>query len=79
MDMFREKSLRVLENIRKYKISEITMNRLIGSVLGIDKGVNNSKKYKEASKYTRKMLNMMFKYNNKMFLSNFKRAKNTQP
>lgn len=74
MDAFREKSLNVLENIRKYKISEMTMNRLIGSVLGIDRGVNSTKKYKEASKYTRKMLNMMYKYNKKMFLSNFKKS-----
>ena len=74
MKIFVEKSLSVLESIRKYKISEITMNRLIGSVLGVDRGVNDAKKYKEASKYTRKMLNMMFKYNRKMFLMNFKKA-----
>lgn len=74
MKIFVEKSLSVLESIRKYKISEETMNRLVGSVIGIDHGVNDTKEYKEASKYTRKMLNMMYRYNPKMFLSNFKRG-----
>lgn len=73
-DEFKIKSEYVLESIRKFNISNITMNRLIGSTLGIDTKVNNNKKYKHASKYTRKMLNMMYKYDKKRFLSNFKKS-----
>ena len=70
---FKEKSEYVLESIRKFSISDITMNRLISSALGIDAGVRNDSKYKKASRYTRKMLNMMYKYDKKRFLNNFKR------
>lgn len=71
MDDFKNKSQEVINQIRSYKINELTMNRLIGSVLGVDTKINNKKKYRDASKYTRKMLNMMYKYNKEMFLSNF--------
>ena len=37
------------------------MNRLIGSVLGVDKGIKNNFKYRKASKYTRKLLNMLYR------------------
>ena len=66
------KTKEVEEQIRNYRISNITMNRLISSVLGIDLGVRSDRKYKEASKYTRKMLNQMYKYNREQFLKNFK-------
>lgn len=71
MDDFIEKSQEVIDSIRAFKISKITMNRLIGSVLGVDRSVNTNRKYRAASKYTRKMLNMMYKYNKDMFLANF--------
>lgn len=68
------KTEEVLEKISKIKLSKLTMNRLIGSVLGIDWGVNDAYKYKEASKYTRKTMNMLYRSNKKMFLDNFKTA-----
>ena len=71
MDDFKEKSQEVIDSIRAFKISKITMNRLIGSVLGVDRSINTNRKYRAASKYTRKMLNMMYKYNKDMFLANF--------
>lgn len=71
MDEFKEKSLEVLNAIKSYKISKITMNRLIASVLGITMQIGDNKKYREASKYTRKMLNAMYKYDKEKFLSNF--------
>lgn len=74
MDEFKEKSKNVIESVKSYKVSKITMNRLIGAALGIDMKVNNTKKYREASKYTRKMLNLMYRYNKDMFLQNFKKC-----
>lgn len=62
------------EKIKRFKISKITMNRLIGSVLGIDLGIKNSYKYKDVSKYTRKMMNMMYKVDKIKFLENFKKT-----
>ena len=73
MDDFREKSQEVIDKLRTYKISGITMNRLIGTALDVDRGVPNGKKYREASKYTRKMLNMMYRYDKEKFLLNFKK------
>lgn len=66
------KTKEVQNEIGNFRISNITMNRLIGSVLGVDEKINIDKKYKEASKYTRKMLNQMYKYNKEQFLNNFK-------
>lgn len=74
MDDFKEKSQEVLNQINKIKISKITMNRLIGTALGIDKCINTNKKYISASKYVRKMLSVMYKYNKDIFLSNFKNS-----
>lgn len=71
MDEFKEKSQEVLNSISSCKISKITMNRLIASVLGIDMQIGDKKKYRDASKYTRKMLNAMYKYDKEKFLSNF--------
>lgn len=70
-DIFEEKSKEIIEQIKKMKISQITMNRLVGSVLGVDQSVNEKKKYKIATKYTRKMLNLMYRYDRDKFLLNF--------
>ena len=59
------------EKLCRFKISKITMNRLIGSVLGVDTWVRNEYKYKDVSKYTRKLLNMMYKVNKEYFLKCF--------
>lgn len=61
----------VLGKISGLKITKLTMNRLLGSVLGVDWGVNNAYKYKEASKYIRKTMNILYRINKKMFLENF--------
>ena len=74
MDEFKEKSQEVLDSIKSYKISKITMNRLIGTALGVEMRIGEKKKYKVASKYTRKMLNMMYKYDKDKFLDNFIKA-----
>lgn len=71
IDVFENKSKEVIDEIKKIKIGRYTMNRLIGSVLGIDKHVSEKKKYKRATKYTRKMMNMMYRYDKTLFLSNF--------
>ena len=72
VDELIQKTKEVQNEISKYKISVVSMNRLIGTVLGVDNGVRNDRKYKEASKYTRKMLNQMYVYNKEQFLKNFK-------
>lgn len=74
MDEFKEKSQEVIDKIRSYRISNITMNRLVGTALDVDRGVRNDKKYKSASKYVRKMLNIMYRYDKEKFLLCFKTA-----
>lgn len=74
MEEFKEKSQEVFDNIKSRKISKITMNRLIGSVLGVEMRIGEKKKYRDASKYTRKMLNAMYRYDKEKFLSNFIKA-----
>lgn len=69
-----EKTKKICDDLKSLKISELTMNRLIGSVLGIDLGINSNKKYREMSKYSRKILNMMYRINREKFLKNFKKC-----
>jgi len=59
------------EKLCGLKISKVTINRLIGSVLGIDMGVKNDYKYKITSKYMRKMMNLLYNVNKEYFLSCF--------
>lgn len=73
VEIFIEKTEKVLNSIRSYKISEVTMNRLIGSALGVETTVAKNKKYKNATKYTRKMLNLLYRYDKEKFLKNFKK------
>ena len=70
-DLLKIKTDDVLNYLRSKKISKLTMNRLIGSVLGIDWGVNNNYKYNEASKYVRKMMNLLYQSDKRKFLENF--------
>lgn len=69
-----EKSKEVLDKMSKIKIGNVvTINRLIELALGLDKGVGNSKKSKyHPEKYTRKILNLLYKTNKNKFLTNFK-------
>lgn len=71
IELLIDKSKSVLEELRKLKITKYTMNRLIGSVLGVDRCVRSEFKYRETSKYIRKMLNVLYKVNKDQFLNNF--------
>ena len=67
-----EKSNSVMQELSKIKIGNIvTINRLIEIALGLEKNNNNPKCYKSAQKYTRKMLNCLYKMNKEKFLINF--------
>ena len=67
-----EKTESILDELKKCKVTKYTMNRLIGSVLGVDWGVKNEYKHKVTSKYTRKMLNILYQTDKQLFLKNFK-------
>lgn len=69
MNEYFVRSTGVIEAIKGVHISKVTMNHLIGSCLGVDKTIPKKKIYKKASKYTRKMLNLLYKANRDMFLS----------
>lgn len=72
MNEYFVRSSSVIEEIKGVHISKITMNHLIASCLGIEKTIPKKKVYKKASKYTRKMLNLLYKSNQEMFLSCWK-------
>lgn len=74
IDLLLAKTEEVYQKLHGMTISRLTMNRLIGSVLGVDKGVNNSYKYKITSKYMRKMMNLLYNTNREYFLNCFKKA-----
>ena len=73
-DLLVAKSKDVVEQLQKIKIGNIvTINRLIEVALSLDTGVGNSKKISiNPSKYTRKVLNLLYKMNKDKFLLNFK-------
>ena len=68
-----EKSKEVTESMKKIKINNIiTMNRLIEIALGISNEEGSSKRRKYSpEKYTRKILNLLYKTNKEKFLLNF--------
>lgn len=61
----------LLSEVKGIKLSEITMNMLIATVLGLDGGIRSDRRYIPISKYTRKMMNLMYRTNKEMFFSNF--------
>ena len=66
------KSNDVLDKLSKIKVGNIiTINRLIETSFGLEQNNNKSLSYKKGQKYTRKMLNMLYKMNKKKFLMNF--------
>lgn len=69
--IFKQKTEEVINTLRGIDVSDITMNRLIGAAIGIDNRINTNSQYKAVSKYTRKMLNMMYRVDKSKFLSNF--------
>lgn len=70
-DLLTIRSQELLDTLRAFKISKYTMNRLIESVLGIDKYVRKDNKYKLSSKYVRKTMNLLYHSNKELFLNNF--------
>ena len=69
-----EESRDLLKELDKIKIGNIvTINRLIETSLGLETGVGASKKLiGTTTRYTRKMLNCLYKMNKDKFLINFK-------
>ena len=63
------RSTEVIEQLRVLNMSRITMNHLIGACLNVSKRVDKKNKYKKLSKYSRKMLNFLYKANKELFLS----------
>ena len=62
----------ILDKLSKIKIGNIvTINRLIETAFGIETNNNKSLYYKESQKYTRKMLNLLYKMDKNKFLNNF--------
>ena len=65
-------SREILDKLCKIKIGNmITINRLIETALGLETNNNKSLFYKDGQKYTRKMLNLLYKMDKNKFLSNF--------
>ena len=66
------KSKCVFNELNKIKVGNIvTINRLIETSLGIEPKDNGSVFYNKSQKYTRKMLNCLYKMNKDKFLLNF--------
>ena len=74
----RERTEEIINKLRGMKISKPTMNRLIGTCLGVMGKTNESKKYYAAMKYTIKTLNLLYHSNRERFLQNFKIPINTE-
>lgn len=67
-----DRSKLVLDELSKIKVGNIvTINRLIETSLGIEPKDNGSIFYNKSQKYTRKMLNCLYKMNKDKFLLNF--------
>ena len=73
-EMIVSKSKEVLKQLKSIKIGNIvTINRLIEVALSLDTGVGMSKQTQyRPEKYTRKVLNLLYKTNKNKFLINFK-------
>lgn len=74
IELLKIKTDEILSELKRKKISFITMNRLISSVLGIDTGIRNDRKYNNASKYTRKILTLLYRCDKEKFLKCFKKS-----
>lgn len=69
-----EKSKKVYDEIRGIKLSQVTINHLISSCVGFDDGnrTPKNKRYIDAQKYARKILNCLYKSDKNKFLKCFK-------
>ena len=72
MDYISKETKKIVDELSHLKISEITMNRLIETALGIEVNVKDNRKYTNATKNTRKILNLMYRSNKSRFISNFR-------
>lgn len=62
----------LIESLKKIKVGNIvTINRLIETALGLETNRNKSTTKKPDTKYTRKILNYLYKMNKSKFLVNF--------
>jgi hypothetical protein len=69
-----QKTRELQESIATMKISAVTMNRLIGTCLGVIGKANTNTQYDEASKYISRTFNLMYQTDKEKFLRNFKRS-----
>lgn len=67
-----EKTQEVMDRISSIKMSPVTIRRLIETSLGIEKNTPSNKRYTKATKYTRKMMNILYRTNKEKFLNCFK-------
>ena len=67
-----EKSREALNEMSKIKINNlVTINRLIETALSLKLRVHSKSRIEKGCKYSRKILNLLFKTNRTKFLSNF--------
>ena len=71
---FSQKTDEVLEQLRSMSIGKDTMIRLIATSLGYVGRVHTGSEYKNATKYVRKTLTLLYHYDKEKFLSCFKTA-----
>lgn len=72
MNCISKETDKLVDELCRLKISEITMNRLIETALGIESNTKDNHKYTNATKNTRKILNLMYRSNKSRFISNFR-------
>lgn len=65
------KTREVIEKVGSMKIGLVTIHRLIETSLGIERNTPSNKIYRQATKYTRKMMNVLYKSNKEKFLNCF--------
>ena len=65
------KTKEVYDQIRGFKISQVTMNHLIATCLGIDYKVNIGARHTETQKYVRRLMNCLYKSDKEKFLACF--------
>lgn len=72
-DAVLEKSQELLDTLKKMKIGNpATINRLIETALGLEAANCNPSSKSNGEKYTRKMLNLLYRMDKSKFLANFK-------
>lgn len=65
------KTREVIEKVGSMKIGLVTIHRLIETSLGIERNTPSNKIYRQATKYTRKMMNVLYRSNKEKFLNCF--------